>query len=183
MVKGLLRSRLFLPRVESGNWWHSQTWYWSRHVTLANKANNCISFGCSMNNVTLLLTCCMITSPHSCIHFFFTLHVLPSLPLAPPSCIPHPSSFPPSVPSVDSGSNETSIWPVRKTQTSLPLWEEERWTCWGRRRGKESREDCNKRIDRQSAADWVKAGVRCSPCPIRPSSVPPLTDLLSGEQY
>lgn len=88
----------------------------------------------SMNNMTILLKCCMMTS---CIPaFIFTLHVLPFFVLAPfLPAFSRPSSLPPSLHflSVNSGSNETSIWPVRKTQTSLPLWGAERRTCWGRR--------------------------------------------------
>lgn len=67
----------------------------------------------------------MITS---CIPaLIIALHVLVFL-----CCIPAP--IPPPIllfPPANSGSNETSIWPVRKTQTSLPLWEEEPSSCSG----------------------------------------------------
>lgn len=47
---------------------------------------------------------------------------------------PHPSPLPSFCFSpANSGSNETSIWPVRKTQTSLPLWEEETSSAQGGR--------------------------------------------------
>lgn len=73
---------------------------------------------------------------------------------------PHPSLlllFPPA----NSGSNETSIWPVRKTQTSLPLWEEEPRSCSGRNERnagfqnlKTGRWWCSPRWICQSIAPW-----------------------------
>lgn len=92
-------------------------------------------------------------SLHPCVYFHSAccpppFLFAPVLPAFPPSLFFSPSS----ISSIDSGSNETSIWPVRKTQTSLPLWEEEEpWSCQGRRakrtetkQGKKTMERCRK---------------------------------------
>lgn len=95
------------------------------------------SFNSGMKALSNLPKCCMITPPipalivtsHVLVFLSFPLH--PSLLASFASPLPHPSA--------NSGSNETSIWPARKTQTSLPLWPEERRTCSDK--GKVERQD------------------------------------------
>lgn len=87
-----------------------------------------------------LIQYCMITS---CIPvLIIALHVLLFLCWIPAPVPPPVLLFPP--PPANSGSNETSIWPVRKTQTSLPLWEEEPGSCSGKTNGTP---DCQKKVN------------------------------------
>lgn len=89
---------------------------------------------------------------------------------------PHPPLlpsfyFPP--PPANSGSNETSIWPVRKTQTSLPLWEEEPSSCSGKTNGTL---DCQEKVNvekkkkkrRRADDDVLHAGAVSPSCFLSP---------------
>lgn len=80
------------------------------------------SFNQSMNTVSLNAAWRLPAPLHVLIFSF--------LAPAPPCILPSRPVPPPTISLANSGSNETSIWPVRNTQTSLPLWEEEPRTCW-----------------------------------------------------
>lgn len=118
---------------------NSLIWHWKKWRMLLSETLN-PTFNCSVHDRSKLIQFCMITS---CIPaLIITLHVLVFL-----CCIPTP--IPPPLllfPPANSGSNETSIWPVRKTQTSLPLWEEEPSSCSGRTNGTL---DCQKNVNGQ----------------------------------
>lgn len=140
----------------------------SHHASCCTNA--CIMITCfyyfnySMNTISILLKCCKMTS---CIPALIARLLPPLFVLA---------SLPPPMSSANSGSNETSIWPVRETQTSLPLWEEEPGTCQGKRLKEESQENGNSRKEkwRQISA---AGGMSVHP------SLPPLMFPFSGQQY
>lgn len=121
-----------------------------------------------MHDRSKLIQYCMITS---CIPvLIITLHVLLFLCWIPAPVPPPVLLLPP--PPANSGSNETSIWPVRKTQTSLPLWEEEPGSCSGKTNGTP---DCQKKVNfekkqkrRRADDDVPHAGAVSPPCFLPP---------------
>lgn len=128
-----------------------------------NPLNDYIPLTWAWNTATILIKCCMRTLPHPCTHF--TLHV----PLFSFSLHPPPSPLPPVLlfPSVNSGSNETSIWPVRQTQTSLPLWEEELNNLPGRGWGDQESRNMKGKVARwRGVKGWMKRSLILSASPL-----------------
>lgn len=116
-----------------------------------NPLNDYIPLTRAWNTATILIKCCMRTLPHPCAHFYLACSPLFFL-FAPPS-LPPVLLFP----SVNSGSNETSIWPVRQTQTSLPLWEEELNNLPGRGWGDQESRNMKGKVARwRGVKGWMK---------------------------